>query len=63
MVILYLSIMFVLIIYFAWMYDLTLKEPIIETTDLEIKTKHLKKRISDQTVKFLTDYPGGHKCI
>ena len=55
--------MFVLIFYFAWMYDLTLREPIIETTDLEIKTKHLKRRISDQTVKFLTEYPGGNKCI
>lgn len=39
----------------AWMYDKTLEEPVIEDTNVEIKTKMIKYRLNEMHIKILTE--------
>lgn len=55
MVVLFLSVMMVSIFIFAWMYDKSIQDPIIETTDLEIKVQNLKNRIQNKTIEIIVN--------
>lgn len=55
MVVLFLSVMTVSIFIFAWMYDKSIQDPIIETTDLEIKVQNLKNRIQNKTIEIIVN--------
>ena len=55
MVVLFLSVMMVSIFIFAWMYDKSIQDPIIETTDLEIKVQSLKNRIQNKTIEMIVN--------
>ena len=55
MIVLFLSVMTVSIFIFAWMYDKSIQDPIIETTDLEIKVQNLKCRIRNKNIELITN--------
>ena len=55
MIVLFLSVMTVSIFIFAWMYDKSIQDPIIETTDLEIKVQNLKNRIQNKTIEIIVN--------
>lgn len=55
MVVLFLSVMTVSIFIFAWMYDKSIQDPIIETTDLEIKVQNLKNRIQNKNIEIIVN--------